>query len=1148
MEAAPAEPPAEEQAAPPAMPGHVEFQEMVRNLTEVRPDPPAEPPAEDRKPHTDTKSGKAPLDGKMLGKYVILTKLASGGMGDVWTAVDPFAGLEIKLLHDSKRDPMLAGLAKVAGILPGDSDDVRRNKIQEYMVTRRFEFEKLSEEQRKALVREQHEYARDPRVPRVVIKTLAPKFSDDEDIVERFKREIKICSQLDHPNIVKILGSGQHNGMHYAVLEYVPAIDLDEAKLTPEQATLVISKTLDALIHAHEKKVLHRDIKPDNILVTKDFKTVKLTDFGLAKVVDATLIIDKLTKSNVIMGTPFYVSYEAACSAPIVEKSDVNSLGATFYKLLTGQPPATGTNAREVVLNVQSIDDPPWIRELAPHVSQDVEDAAMLMETKDINMRTSTYEARDLISTIIKEKRYVHREPTRDQAENRSHEIKQLTREISKLSKTVKKATRIGQAPVELYELAQKFERLGMLHDPKDGVYCKMHAKKDDEGAKSEEKEHRSARLDALEHAVTYYEDFFRNKKPGELSEEQILAQQYSKPLAEKRAGLEKRRLKRLNELGQLQVQAPRRHKRTLGIAAGVLAGVLAVAGGIGYGLNEKARKDRISERIVAAEQAFQSKDYSTAMAKLSEAKQDAVNYLESHDFNQRIIGLRSRVENADLHDRVSVVYSNARELAFNKKDFAGARKECDESVSIEAKLTDETLKAKLNHARLELAESSYAMVRTLIEEHKYSEASAGIGFVNRLLDQTNNELKEKAGALRAKLKEDEGKIIIYLGEIKMYEGLMELFNKVAADYTKLDEQVKAGKFPKRTELDQLDGTLDQISTKLIKIEPESIGKAEFDKKVSAVKETKDKVGTLVKDLDARQIAHLSKLAKELGDYVNSVEDYTKEGVSGKVNAAKGALEVAKGMYANMDQNADDFKAVQQKLTIIDAKLQDLDRKVIEYDVFIKVSKDGTADEKLTALASLVKIYIGVGRLVEAEKSLNDIADKSGLGVYTKIIELEKKVSEASQYVKRTPLGLDSSVIDSYSAVVEAYKADVSKADTVLASLALLSERSKLDAKGAEVELRAVKSLFSRVTELKELIKNDPKPEYDLELKDKEKSLSDKSSASYNALSQFSATARAVLDAAGKPMPQLDFVKQLNEAYKSAGYQKKADAVLERFK
>jgi len=168
----------------------------------------------------------------------------------------------------------------------------------------------------------------------------------------RFKREGKICANLYHQNIVEIYDYIREEGRNYLVMEFVDGISLAEviekaAPLHPRVAAAIGREIGRALTCAHRAGIIHRDIKPKNILITRD-GVVKLTDFGVARDLDAP----DLTTTGTLIGTPFYMSPEQASGSKVGYQSDLYSLGIVLYEMVTGKKPYTGENSTAIIAKI----------------------------------------------------------------------------------------------------------------------------------------------------------------------------------------------------------------------------------------------------------------------------------------------------------------------------------------------------------------------------------------------------------------------------------------------------------------------------------------------------------------------------------------------------------------------------------------------------------------------------------------------------------------------------------------------------------------------------------------------------------------------------------------------------------------------------
>jgi tRNA A-37 threonylcarbamoyl transferase component Bud32 len=233
--------------------------------------------------------------------------------------------------------------------------------------------------------------ARDRKLDRVVaLKVLQPSLARDQRYVERLRREARIVASLNHPNIVTGYDLGEEGGYHFFVMEFVEGRSLrallSEWGMFPEQQVLhVAQQVAAALDHAHRRGVIHRDIKPGNILITEQ-NVVKLTDMGLAKgPTDFTI-----TRDGATVGTPQYISPEQARDPQIADiRSDLYSLGATLYHMATGSPPFVGKTMAQVITQVLS-ERAPSASELNPTVSDGLSLVIRKLLAKDPGLRYQT--------------------------------------------------------------------------------------------------------------------------------------------------------------------------------------------------------------------------------------------------------------------------------------------------------------------------------------------------------------------------------------------------------------------------------------------------------------------------------------------------------------------------------------------------------------------------------------------------------------------------------------------------------------------------------------------------------------------------------------------------------------------------------------
>ncbi len=205
----------------------------------------------------------------------------------------------------------------------------------------------------------------------VAVKVLRGDLSNDEKFVRRFQREALAASSLSHPNIVEVYDVGEDNGEYYIVMEYIEGKHLKDllkkrGKLTLSEAVDIMLQITDGMGVAHDSYIIHRDIKPQNIMILEN-GLVKITDFGIAMAMNAT----QLTQTNSVMGSVHYLPPEQASGQGSTLQSDIYSMGIVMYELITGELPFKGDNAVEIAL--KHLKEPiPDIRDKVPSVPNSV--------------------------------------------------------------------------------------------------------------------------------------------------------------------------------------------------------------------------------------------------------------------------------------------------------------------------------------------------------------------------------------------------------------------------------------------------------------------------------------------------------------------------------------------------------------------------------------------------------------------------------------------------------------------------------------------------------------------------------------------------------------------------------------------------------
>ena len=215
----------------------------------------------------------------------------------------------------------------------------------------------------------------------VALKMLHARFAQDREFVERFRREASSAAGLQHPNVVGVYDRGEFDGTYYIAMEYCEGQSLKEivnrtAPLPPERAIAIVKQMLVAARFAHRRNVIHRDLKPHNVILD-DEDNVKVTDFGIARAG-----VSDITEVGAIMGTAQYLSPEQAQGRPVSEASDLYSIGVVLFEMLTGRAPFDGDSAVAVAL--KHVNQPaPSPREFVPSLPPELEAVVLKALAKD---------------------------------------------------------------------------------------------------------------------------------------------------------------------------------------------------------------------------------------------------------------------------------------------------------------------------------------------------------------------------------------------------------------------------------------------------------------------------------------------------------------------------------------------------------------------------------------------------------------------------------------------------------------------------------------------------------------------------------------------------------------------------------------------
>jgi serine/threonine protein kinase len=234
--------------------------------------------------------------------------------------------------------------------------------------------------------------ARDTELDRAVaVKCLAENVAGQPELRDRFVREARLAARLSHPGVVSVFDAGEDDGRPYIVMEHVEGETLADllaqrGRLPVEEARQLTLQASRGLAHAHAAGLVHRDIKPQNLLLRND-GTLKIADFGIARAVEGT----SLTQAGTILGTAAYLSPEQALGEQVTAAADVYSLGAVLYELLTGRTPLEAESLADLAEQQRRPSIAP-VRELAPEVPVELEDVVMRCLARNPDYRPSSSE------------------------------------------------------------------------------------------------------------------------------------------------------------------------------------------------------------------------------------------------------------------------------------------------------------------------------------------------------------------------------------------------------------------------------------------------------------------------------------------------------------------------------------------------------------------------------------------------------------------------------------------------------------------------------------------------------------------------------------------------------------------------------------
>lgn len=284
----------------------------------------------------------------------------------------------------------------------------------------------------------------------VAVKVLRGDLATDEKFVRRFQREALSASSLSHPNIVEVYDVGEDNGSYYIVMEYIDGKHLKQllkkrGNLTLTEVVDIMLQVTDGMSAAHDSYIIHRDIKPQNIMILEN-GLIKITDFGIAMALNST----QLTQTNSVMGSVHYLPPEQASGKGATIQSDVYSMGILMYELLTGTLPFKGDNAVEIALK-HIKESVPSVKELLPNIPQSIENIIMKSTAKNVKNRyQDAKEMHDDLKTALDDSRINEPKYVFEYPEDDADIVKKKVEKTPEVSDNKKKKSEEKKEDVEI--------------------------------------------------------------------------------------------------------------------------------------------------------------------------------------------------------------------------------------------------------------------------------------------------------------------------------------------------------------------------------------------------------------------------------------------------------------------------------------------------------------------------------------------------------------------------------------------------------------------------------------------------------------------------------------------------------------------------
>lgn len=906
-------------------------------------------------------------------------------------------------------------------------------------------------------------------------------------VLDRFVREITIAKRLKHPHIVQGVETGTtDDGTMFIAMEYVEnAVDLTREPLTAEEAMTIGRQVNSALQYAHQEGIVHRDVKPDNILArrTRTGLEAKLTDFGIASMAEQKA--KNLTQTQELLGTPNFLAPEMARSEPTTEKSDVYSLGGTLYYLLTGVPPiAEKTDIAQIIYFLTQDSDPKWVREYASDVSEDAEDAVMMMLAKEQDERLSTQGAELVLEELFEEGAFRKSVKSDDE---RERELKALRKQVSGFGWKKKGV-----------EAAEIYEKIGKML-PRDVA-----------GARE--------RMQAFSKAREWYER----------ADDSLQARV---EVLDSRIALERRRLRKLGATENLP-ERPKWGRRLVKTAIGLgIVGVLAYTGvEIAQDQMLKSSVDKAYESAVTA---IEQDDFSTANERLTEAMQLAEDLPKSSERVKNIEALVVRLENERNHYRAEQSFEESRAvLRTNDEDkYERASELLSQAQSFAEQLPASYREFKTNlsqftvqidnHRYIDQASRLYEPVTGWLAEEEFLFVANQLVKVEEVVEKVadaRGSAKEKLDALAVRIEQAEEALGPHEPYIEIYRGLERTVESVSGDAEKFEQKLAENEFFERSALASLEESASRASSLLkdtITVKPASIGSPLEALQERAETLVEERLPALLEEYDTQQTAYIASRLDAIDTLLAQSQDYTGD-IGSSLGMIADKLSEAKERLEQVSS-----EPLSERVETVEASYGEIKS---DYDAFVAWAEQGDEGRVKRARA-----YLFFDHVQSAESELEQVAE-ADTSVEREIIQYARAIQDEETYVQRTPSGLTAEMVSAYADTVTwcREQEDYSNIKDML---------SALGARG--VDVAEAQDSVRRIRELRASL---PSLEGDA-LVDAKRRLSGHDEN----LDKVKQAADSLVQERAELLPPLNTVRRLAGLYRQIEFSDKADALLGRY-